>query len=334
MLAFSASSHSNVSNESVTLHCTKRSRVNHTDNIQYNKTYDLNYTEMGNSTSKINRYIRKHNYNAAEKELFCELSKVEEMSLAAANLHDRLTDIYFRLGRMEDAMKHGQMSLATKQKLAPDSMDLARTLSDIGCIYYERREYEQSLYFLEGSQEIRERLEPESLETARVYTNLSVTLNRLHRVEESCEKALQALRIKEKIAPNSSTLAISYICVAAIAIQNHQIDVAAGYLETAKRFPKTHDVTVCFLNNLGNLQATKGDRQGCIKLQRQACEMEKKNLGDSVNLATLYERLALYLDENAETQEEARSFRTQAIAIRYSKVPQSLETRCKKAPPS
>ena len=289
---------------------------------------------MGNSTSKINRYIRQHNYNAAEKELFCELSKVEEMSLAAATLHDKLTEIYFRLGKLEDAIKHGQMSLATKQKLAPDSMDLARTLSNIGCIYYKRKEYEQSLYFLEGSQEIRERLKPESLETAIGYTNLSLTLGDLHRVKESYEKALQALRIKEKIAPNSSTLAISYIGVAAIAIQIHQIDVAARILETAKRLPKTHDVTVGFLVGRGNLQAAKGDRQGCIKLQRQACEMEKKNLGDSVNLATLYETLALYLEENVETQEEARYLRTQAIAIRYSKVPQSLETRCKKTPPS
>ena len=77
------------------LHCSAQRGHALTILIIYNtnKTYDFNYTEMGNSTSKINRYIHQHNYSAAEKELFCELSKVEEMSLAAATLHDTLTDL-------------------------------------------------------------------------------------------------------------------------------------------------------------------------------------------------------------------------------------------------
>lgn len=288
---------------------------------------------MANSMSKS---ISKthHPYNAAERDYLCGLSKCKEFSLPAAAWHDKLTEVYFRQGRIDEAIKHGQMALATKEKLAPDSMNLAVTLSNIGCIYFERKEYEKALYLLEGSQEIRELLDPQSLATARIYTNLSVALEGLGRWKEALEKDLKALKIKEKMAPNTSTLATTYINLASKAIRLKNISAAEKLLDNAKRIlgkTKTHHEVVAFLVSLGNLQALKGDTQGKIKWHRQACELEKKNIGESVCLATLYGYLAHALEEIGEL-EEARALKSKAIAIQYAKVPQVLETQCKKAP--
>jgi tetratricopeptide (TPR) repeat protein len=120
------------------------------------------------------------------------------------------------------------------------------------------------------------------------------------------------------------------------ATRRKRLDVADTYLKKAIKIAiktSSHELSVLVWTSVGNLELAKGNHQASIASLRKAAQSEEAKVGSSVFLAQIHECLANSLDEAGDTA-QARASRTRALVIRHAKVPQSLETHCKKAPPT
>ena len=200
-------------------------------------------------------------------------------SIKAAQCMDRLSEFYYRLGQLSKALSCCQEALEIKQQellvvqvqqqsrqrqqqhctrqqqqqhkrrgatgSCPRTCHLARTLSNIACIFCQCGEWEKARYLLQGVLELRQQScttttntnnnnrnnnrnnnnnhhhdldddnnNEESLEVAKTCTNLAIVLQKLGHMDQALRLHQKAQRIKELKAPQSATLARTYINLA------------------------------------------------------------------------------------------------------------------------
>eukprot|EP00567_Pseudictyota_dubia_P011094 CAMPEP_0197433028 /NCGR_PEP_ID=MMETSP1175-20131217/978_1 /TAXON_ID=1003142 /ORGANISM="Triceratium dubium, Strain CCMP147" /LENGTH=334 /DNA_ID=CAMNT_0042961273 /DNA_START=76 /DNA_END=1080 /DNA_ORIENTATION=+ len=251
----------------------------------------------------------------------------------AVNL-DFLGKSYYETGDLDDAMKVFKQAMAMKQQhFPPNSPEIAKTLSNIGCIFKERGEYEQSLYLLQQAFEINQQHDKTSLTCAKRLTNMAIDLQQLGRQQEAIDCHLEAIKIKKEKAPESITLATSYINLANMLCHSKNPvnqQQAKKALYKAKQIAETQkDATtlVASLSNLGNACKCAADYHRAIDFYRQALQLEELAAPKSLHMAEICDAMANALEETGDL-EAARKAKSRAIHIRFQKAPMLLETPC------
>jgi CHAT domain-containing protein len=170
-----------------------------------------------------------------------------------------------------------QQALAIPEKLAPNSLQVAGTLHNLGNVAYSRGDLARAEQLYQQALAIREKLAPNSLQVAGTLHNLgSVALNRgdLARAEQLYQ---QALAIYEKLAPNSLQMAGT-------------------------------------LHNLGSVALDRGDLARAEQLFQQALAIREQLAPNSLDVAGTLQNLAI-LARRQKNYPQAEQHLARALAI-------------------
>jgi Uncharacterized protein conserved in bacteria, COG4995 len=170
-----------------------------------------------------------------------------------------------------------QQALTIFAQLAPNSLQVATTLHNLGNVAYSRGDLARAEQLYQQALAIYEKLAPNSLDVAGTLHNLgSVARNRgdLARAEQLYQ---QALAIYEKLAPNS--------------------------LEMART-----------LHNLGNVARDRGDLARAEQLYQQALAIREKLAPNSLEMAGTLQNLAI-LARRQKNYPQAQRYLARALEI-------------------
>ena len=113
-----------------------------------------------------------------------------------------------RLGGL-GASSRFRRALEIQERLAPEGLELARSLNNLGYVAYHYESLELASEYFQRALEIQEQLAPFSLEMATSLTNLGVMAWRGKDLELASDYFQRALEIREQLVPHSADLARS-----------------------------------------------------------------------------------------------------------------------------
>jgi CHAT domain-containing protein/Tfp pilus assembly protein PilF len=180
-----------------------------------------------------------------------------------------------------------QQALAIREKLAPNSLDVAGTLHNLGIVARNRGDLARAEQLYQQALAIFEHLAPNSLDVADTLNNLGVVAYSRGDLARAEQYYQQALAIREKLAPNS-------------------LDVAGT------------------LNNLGNVAADRGDLARAEQLYQQALAIYEKLAPNSLQVASTLNNLGLVALDRGDLA-AAERYLQQVLAIYEKLAPNSLE---------
>ncbi len=189
--------------------------------------------------------------------------------------------LFYCIGVLSAQSDSTILALEDTLRTQTDSMDIAKTLYDMGRRYYRLGEYDIALKRCEKALKIRiDSLGEEHLDVAEIYHSLGTAYLVLKKYTQASRAYKKALDIKiDSLGDKHSRLSNSY-------------------------------------NNLSVLHRQLGDYEEALKTNKKALDIRLKNYGDSPCLvADTYSNLAIIHDEMAN-YEEALKINKKALDIR------------------
>lgn len=225
--------------------------------------------------------------------------------------HPDVPKIYFHLGRVcylrglyQPALKYYEDALAVQRRqIAPEkqSLDIARTLHNIGNIYLDQKQTKKALEFYEEALEMKRAKLADCSESPSIATTLS-SIATIHRREGRLNDALslyqQAYEMKKlalpaehpSIADSLNNLGIVYED-----LDEHEQALACyekslGIKE--KALPASHPSISATLNNMGIIYRKRDEYDKALSCYNQALQIEQSVLSsDHLDIADTYNNL-------------------------------------------
>jgi CHAT domain-containing protein/tetratricopeptide (TPR) repeat protein len=221
-----------------------------------------------------------------------------------------------------------QQALAIREKLAPNSLQVASTLHNLGTVAANRGDLARAEQLFQQALAIFENLAPNSIEMASTLNNLgSVAYSRgdLARAEQYYQ---QALAIFEQLAPNSLDVADTLNNLGNVASDRGDLARAEQYYQQAlaiyeKLAPNSLQVART-LNNLGNVASDRGDLARAEQLYQQALAIDEKLAPNSLQVARTLNNLGNVARNRGDLARAEQLFQ-QALAIFEQLAPNSLQ---------
>jgi CHAT domain-containing protein/Tfp pilus assembly protein PilF len=278
---------------------------------------------------ELGRYSMRHSdYPAAEK-WFRQAHQVDEAAgnrmWAAADVA-RLGVMEYERGNLEAAVDYQNQALAVREKLAPDSLPVASSLTDLGNIADDRGELQASKNYHLRALAIRERFNPDSLDVARSLNNLGIVVMELGEFQAAAEYYNRGLSIKERLLPDSMDVANSLNNLGNVSMFSGDLRGAHDYHTRAlairqRLAPDSLDVSAS-LSNLADVAWRQGDLDASRDYNTRALEIRERLAPNSLLIATSLVNLGLIAAEEHDFQ----------LAIRYQR--RALEIQRQLAPDS
>jgi tetratricopeptide (TPR) repeat protein len=238
-------------------------------------------------------------------------------------LNDKLADLYFVLGRFDDALSHTTRSLRLEKMIHGNlHPNIAKGLSNLALLYKKQGRYEEAEPLFKQSLEIWLKSPGKyPIDTATSLNNLALLYQTQKRYEEAEPLCKQALEITEELLGKEHPFtAKSLNNLAALYDSQEQYERAEALYKRAleiyeKSLGKEHPDTAVTLNNLSNVYYSQGRYEEAESSLKQSLEICEKLLGKEHpdiaqrlnNLALLYKAQGRY--------EEARLLFKQALEI-------------------
>lgn len=197
-----------------------------------------------------------------------------------------LAIVSFSQGNLVRAEEEFSRSLATRQRLAPDSLDVAASLNNLGNIANRRGDHVAAHDFHSRSLAIKQRLAPDSQTMAVSLQGLGDVAIRRGDLLAAEDYHSRALAIKERLVPDSISLATT-------------------------------------LNQLGNVATLRGDLASARSLFSRALAIRERLLPGSIDVANGLTSLGEVAFQ-AQQIPEALHYHNAALAIRERVAPGSL----------
>jgi len=229
---------------------------------------------------------------------------------------------------LEGKLQRSAEILAALEVLAPDSRDVARLLSTIGLVYWDRRDLGATLDYYQRSLAIEERLAPDSLEVARSLDMIGIVHSNRGDLSAALDYHQRSLAIAERLAPDS--LDVGHCLVNIGHVYSDRGDLA-GALECCERSlaiferlaPNSLDVARA-LENIGRICWLRGDLDAGLAYCQRSLAIEERLAPDSLDVAAFLSNIGLFYfgrgDDDAALQYYQRS-----LAIEERLAPDSLD---------
>ncbi|TVQ04108.1 MAG: serine/threonine protein kinase [Balneolaceae bacterium] len=131
--------------------------------------------------------------------------QTKDETLVTAELAHVLGNVYFSLGRYQQAKQLLEKALAIRLEQKDISIEIAKSLSDLGLVLSELDKLENALEAYQQALEIvAESGTTDTEETAVLYHNMSSALNKMSRFDESEQAVRDAIRVRQNIHGNHS----------------------------------------------------------------------------------------------------------------------------------
>lgn len=253
-------------------------------------------------------------------------SQEKTRPLAAAAALNAAAERARRLSQLLSAQRFSASALAIGEKSAPDSLDVATSLHNLGSVAGGRGDPEAARDYYQRALAIRERLAPGSLDVARSFNGVGNAAWSQGDLEAARDFNQRALAIQEKVAPDSLDVATSLTNLGGIAGNQGDLEAARDYTQRAltiqeKVAPGSLEVARS-LTSLGSVAWFQGDLDAAWALYRRALAIQEKIAPGSLDVARSLLSLGNVIYTRGDL-EGARDYYLGALAIREKLAPGS-----------
>jgi CHAT domain-containing protein len=232
-------------------------------------------------------------------------------------------------GELDRAQEYYLPALKIEEQLAPQSVLLAITLSNLAVLERERGELGNADSYSLRALKIYEQLDhPVSLMAAACLNTLGTVARLRGELDRARDYHLLALTIQEKLAPQGLRVASSLNSLGAVARLRGELGRARDYHLQALRISERlapHSLFVSrSLDRLGDIALDRGELNRAIEYYLQALRIEQELVPQSVTLANTLRRLGNVVRLRGDF-ERAQAYYLQALRLYEHLAPQSFE---------
>lgn len=248
---------------------------------------------------------------------------------AAADLHELGLAAYTR-GELAAAQDYHSQALAIRERLAPNSLDVAASFNSLGNAAWSRgdlADLEAAHDYYNRALVIRERLAPDSLEVAASFNNLGNVASTRGGLTAAQAYFQKALAIYERLAPTSVAIGAILNNLGEVARTRGDLTAAHVYLSLAletkeRRAPNSLTVAVT-LNNLGTVDWARGDLVSAQDEYRRSLAINERLAPESLAVAASLNNLGEIASARSD-HSAAQEYHRRALSIRERRAPDSL----------
>lgn len=191
-----------------------------------------------------------------------------------------------------------KQAYAIREKLAPDSLDFAASLTDLGIVAARRSESAVAGDLFAKALDLQQRLAPGSLEVASTLINLATIAQAKGDLDDAEELFRRAIQMYERLSPDDPELARALSRLGLAEMDRGDLAVAEEHLRRAlaireKLAPESLLVASSF-QNLGFVADRRGDLVAAEEHHRRALTIREKLAPDSLELAESLGNLATF----------------------------------------
>lgn len=252
------------------------------------------------SVDKAKAYLSLNQFTKAIEtltKLIEDLKPLQDNNLATA--YSELAETYRRIGNNELAYEFHLSGLHIYEE-KKDSVNIGRTLYNIGSIFFYQDNYEMALEYYQKTLDLCTRAKLER----HIFSCLSAiggTYNRIHQTEKSIEYNLRAYELGKQLDVKSG-LAYAAMNLGANYAAMEQMDKALLYYEEALALNReTNDAwgECGTLRVIGEALINKGELDKSIEYLTAALEIGEK-MGFRPRLIELHRTIALYYEKKGD----------------------------------
>ncbi|HEU4387383.1 MAG TPA: tetratricopeptide repeat protein, partial [Blastocatellia bacterium] len=190
-------------------------------------------------------------------------------------------------GDLPAAQTYHTRALSIREKVAPNSSEVAVSLINLASVGLLRGEVVAARNYLSRAVSIQEQVAPDSLDLAAGLNHLGAVSFTQGDLDAADKYFSRAMALQQRLAPNSPELGGS-------------------------------------LNNLGLVSRSRGDLKAAINYFQQALAIKERLLPGSLDVALTLDNLGLVARDQGEI-ERAQEYFSRALGIRERIAPQSLD---------
>jgi CHAT domain-containing protein/Tfp pilus assembly protein PilF len=230
-------------------------------------------------------------------------------------------------GDLSAARDYHTQALRIRERLAPDSLDVAASFYGLGGVAYAQGDLPMAQEYLVRSLSIRERLAPDSLDVAASVTRLGNVAYRQGNYPAAADYYNRALGIQERLAPDSPAVAASFNNLGNLALERG--DLAAAQRNYGRSLAIHERVAPGSLNvgtalsNLGVAAYERGDFAASLDYYNRALAIRQRLAPDSLDVSSTLANLGTLLSDLGDVAAAEAHF-SRAHAINQRLAPESL----------
>jgi CHAT domain-containing protein len=231
-----------------------------------------------------------------------------------------------RLGQAATLLR---ATLSLREKLSPESPDVAASLNNLGIVVREQGNLAAARAYHERALAIHQKVAPDSPDMAASLNNLGIVAREQGDLTAARQYYERSLALRQMQAPNSIEVSMSLHNLGNVAADQGDLAGAREYYDRALAIQKERAPDSLYvagsLNGLGNVAKDRGELARAREYYVQALAIQQKVAPDSLEAATSLHNLGNVASEEGNLA-GARAYYDRALAIRQKRSPASLDT--------
>jgi CHAT domain-containing protein/Tfp pilus assembly protein PilF len=238
-----------------------------------------------------------------------------------------LAAVVLAAGDLAQAQDYHSRALSIRQRLAPDSADVAASLSGLGIVAQRRGDLAGAQGYYARALAIQERVAPRSMTMAFLLGNMGTLAYDSDELAIAQDYHARALAIYDALAPDSLELATALNNLGLVAWRRGDLAAAEAYHRRAltikeKLAPDSMTVAAS-LTNLGIVASARSDLAAAYDYQSRALAIREKLAPGSLDVAANLNNLG-NVARNRGDLAASEAYHGRALAIREKLAPESL----------
>jgi CHAT domain-containing protein/tetratricopeptide (TPR) repeat protein len=227
-------------------------------------------------------------------------------------------------GDPDAAVARFERAVTIDQTLAPQSLDLARTLDQLGIVTAKKGDFAGAGQLFRRALSLREALAPGTTELMRSFNNLGILARRSGDLAAAEEYLTRGEELQRRLAPGTSDHALLFQNLGNVALDRGDLERAEGLYRQglaifAKTAPGGEGEEAC-LERLGTVAMQRGDLAESDGLLRRALALRTRRAPDPREQSDLLLSLGNLAARRGDL-EAAEALYREAVEIREASVP-------------
>jgi len=236
--------------------------------------------------------------------------------------------VAYERGDLDASYGYHTRALSIRERLAPDSRDVADSLDNLGNIEIDRGGLRAAQGFYLRALSVYEHLSPDSLDLAGTLDNLGNVASDRGDLRAAEEYHTRALSIRERLAPDSQDVAESLNNLGNVSIGRGDLKAAWYFYDRAlslheRLAPDSLEVAGS-LGNMGVVARDRGDLQTANDYLTRALKIEERLAPNSIDVAASFSDLGSLASSRGDLQ-AAQQFYNRALSIYGKLAPGSMD---------
>jgi tetratricopeptide (TPR) repeat protein len=232
-------------------------------------------------------------------------------------------------GDWPNALQYENQALEESRKLGPESLTIAKSLSNLGLFSYFAGDVKTAQDYQQQALTLRQKLAPGSLDVATSLALLGDTAHAQGDLIKAENYDLQALAVEEKLVPDGADVAGTKNVLGYIESDRGDLAAAEKWIGEAlairqKLEPDSLNVAAT-LNNLGIVESRRGDLDKADEYWSRSLTIKEKLVPGSLDVAWAMGNLGI-LNLQRGDLDRAQNYLQEDFAIESRISPDSLDT--------